>query len=171
MDASGAGRGSHGAGRAGERVSAIVAVTDPACDQHLDGEYAELCRSLVGRLARKRPSPLDRGDQRIWAAGVLYTVGGINFLFDRSQTPHVRADQLAEHLEVAKSTMGNKSARIRSLLGLSWYEPDLTRRGMLERNPFAWLVTLNGIPVGRADTPRRAAGRGTEPRAQTRPRP
>lgn len=128
-------------------MAAIVAVTDQACEQHLDGEYAELCRSLVGRLARRRPSPLVRGDPRIWAAGVVYTVGWINFLFDRSQTPHLRADELAERLGVAKSTMANKSARIRALLGLSWYEPDLTRRSMLERNPFAWLVSVNGIPV------------------------
>ncbi len=130
-----------------ETVAAIVTVTDLACEQHLDGEYAELCRSLVGRLARRRPSPLVRGDPRIWAAGVVYTVGWINFLFDRSQTPHLRADELAERLGVAKSTMANKSARIRALLGLSWYEPDLTRRSMLERNPFTWLVSVNGIPV------------------------
>ncbi len=41
--------------------------------------------------------------------------------------------------------MANKSARIRSALGLSGYEPDLTRRGLLEQNPFAWMVTVNGI--------------------------
>lgn len=131
----------------GETAGAIVAVTDRACEQHLDGEYGELCRLLIDRLARMRPSPLGRGDPRIWAAGVVYTVGSINFLFDRSQTPHLRADELAERLDVAKSTMANKSARIRSLLGLSWYEPDLTRRSMLEQNPLAWLVSVNGIPV------------------------
>ena len=131
----------------GETVAAIVAVTDLACERHLDGEYAELCRSLVGRLARKRPSPLVRGDSRIWAAGVVYTVGSINFLFDKSQTPHMRADELAERLGVAKSTMANTSARIRALVGLSWYEPELTRRSMLERNPLAWLVTVDGILV------------------------
>lgn len=43
--------------------------------------------------------------------------------------------------------MANKSARIRALLGLSWYEPELTRRSMLEQNPLAWLVSVNGIPV------------------------
>ena len=138
----------------GETVAAIVAVTDLACEQHLDGEYAELCRSLVDRLARKRPSPLVRGDTRIWAAGVVQTVGSINFLFDRSQTPHLRADELAERLGVAKSTMANKSARIRALLGLSWYEPELTRRSMLEQNPLAWLVTVNGIPVDARTLPR-----------------
>lgn len=128
-------------------MAAIVAVTDLACEQHLDREYAELCRSLVDRLAGERPSPLLRGETRIWAAGVVYTVGSINFLFDRSQTPHLRTDELAERLGVAKSTMANKSVRIRALLGLSWYEPELTRRSMLEQNPLAWLVTVNGIPV------------------------
>ena len=29
----------------------------------------------------------------------------------------------------------------------SWYEPDLARRSMLEQNPLAWLVSVNGIPV------------------------
>jgi hypothetical protein len=121
-------------------------LTDRVCEEHLDDEYAALCRTLTVRLARKRPSPLDRGEPRIWAAGVVYTVGSINFLFDKSEPPHLRADKLAERVEVVQSTMANKSARIRSVLGLSWYEPELTRRGILEQNPFAWTVTVNGIP-------------------------
>lgn len=128
-----------------DRVATMTAITDRACTDHLDDEYAALCRSLTVRLARKRPSPLERGDSRIWAAGVVYTVGSINFLFDKSQPPHLRANELAEHLEVVQSSMANKSARIRSLLGLSWYEPELTRRDLLERNPFAWMVTVDGI--------------------------
>jgi hypothetical protein len=126
-------------------VAAIAAVTNLVCRHHLDHEYAALCLTLTARLARKRPSPLERGDPRIWAAGVLYTVGSINFLFDRSQPLHLRADKLAEHAGVVQSTMANKSARIRSLLGLSWYEPELTRSSLLEQNPFAWIVTVDGV--------------------------
>ncbi len=137
-----------------ERVATITVITDRVCEEHLDDEYAELCRTLTVRLARKRPSPLDRGEPRIWAAGVVYTVGSINFLFDKSQPPYVRADKLAEHIGVVQSTMANKSARIRSLLALSWYEPELTLRGILERNPFAWMVTVNGIPFDARTLPR-----------------
>jgi len=57
----------------------ILAVTNQACTEHLDDEYAHVCRQLVGRLARKRPSPLTRGDTRIWAAGAIYAVGQVNF--------------------------------------------------------------------------------------------
>ena len=102
---------------------------------------------VTGAIGPATVDFVTRGRAGIWAAGVVHTVGWINFLFDRSQTPHLRADELAECLGVAKSTIANKSARIRALLGLSSYEPDLTRRSMLERNPFAWLVSVNGVPV------------------------
>ena len=136
------------------RVATITAVTDRVCEEHLDNEYAVLCRTLTVRLARKRPSPLERGEPRIWAAGVVYTVGWINFLFDKSQPPYIRADKLAEHIGVVQSTMANKSGRIRSVLELSWYEPELTRRGILEQNPFAWMLTVNGIPFDARTLPR-----------------
>ena len=76
----------------------VVAVTDAVCREHLDEEYADLCRALVGKLGRKRPSPLTRGDLRIWAAGVVYAVGQLNFVSDPEQTPHATADQLSEWL-------------------------------------------------------------------------
>ncbi len=43
-------------------------MTDAVCLEHLDIEYADLCRRVVGKLGRKRPSPLLRGDLRIWAS-------------------------------------------------------------------------------------------------------
>jgi hypothetical protein len=128
-------------------VTAIIAATDAVCERHLDGEYGELCRRLVGRLASERPSSLARGESGIWAAGVVYTVGSVNFLFDRAQVPHMRADELAAGLGVVKSTMANKAARIRKILDLSWFEPELMRRSMLEQHPLTWLVEVNGILV------------------------
>jgi hypothetical protein len=40
------------------RARDTLAITDDACAAGLDDEYARLCRVLVARLARKRPSPL-----------------------------------------------------------------------------------------------------------------
>lgn len=129
------------------RVSEILAITDEVCAAHLDSEYGGLCRVLVGRLARKRPSPLARSDARIWAAGAIYAVGRVNFLFDRSQQPHLNADQLAHHVGVVKTTMANKAALIAKTLDLHIYEPDLTRRAMLEQHPLAWMVMIDGFIV------------------------
>jgi hypothetical protein len=129
------------------RVSEVLAITDEVCAAHLDTEYGELCRVLIGRLARKRPSPLARGDTRIWAAGAIYAVGRVNFLFDRSQQPHLGADELAHHVGVVKTTMANKAALINKTLNLGIYEPDLTRRAMLEQHPLTWMVMVDGFIV------------------------
>jgi Domain of unknown function (DUF6398) len=129
------------------RAREILAITDKACAACLDDEYAELSRRLVARLARKRPSPLARGGPRIWAAGAIYAIGQLNFLLDRSQKPHLSADELAAQLAVVKSSMANKAALIRKTLDLGVYEPDLTRRSMLEQHPLTWLVQVNGLLV------------------------
>lgn len=130
-----------------DQAEAIIEVTDAACLEHLDSEYGQLARRLVARLARKRPSPLARGDARIWAAGVIYALGQVNFLFDRSQTPHLTAEQLAERLGVVKTTMANKAGLISRTLQIGIFEPELTRIAMLEQHPMAWIVEVDGFLV------------------------
>ena len=61
----------------------IVALTDAVCGEHLDEEYAELARKMAAALARKRPSPLERGRKDVWAAAIVYSLGNVNFLFDK----------------------------------------------------------------------------------------
>ena len=36
----------------------LVRLTDEFCDQHLNAEYAELCRQMAAALCSKRASPL-----------------------------------------------------------------------------------------------------------------
>ncbi len=74
-----------------ERAAEVIAVTEEVCLKDLDAEYATLAQRLVARLARQRPSPLARGNARIWAAGALYVVAQVNFLFDGTQSPHMTA--------------------------------------------------------------------------------
>lgn len=130
-----------------DRAREILAITDHACSDHLDDDYAAVCRRLVARLARKRPSPLVRGDMRIWAAGAIYAVGQVNLLFDRSQQPYMAADQLAASLGVVKTTMANKAALINKTLKISIFEPELTTTAMLAQHPLAWLVEVDGLIV------------------------
>jgi hypothetical protein len=73
---------------------AIVALTDKVCQEHLTEEYAQASRHLAATLCRKRPSPLASGKPESWACGIVYTLGQVNFLFDRSQTPYVSAQDL-----------------------------------------------------------------------------
>jgi Domain of unknown function (DUF6398) len=127
-----------------DRAQQIIDITYTACREHLDEEYGLITRRLVARLARKRPSPIVRGDARIWAAGAIYAVGQVNFLFDRTQTPHMTAKQLAQALGVVQATMANKAAIINRALDIGILEPGLSRVAMIEQHPMAWLVELEG---------------------------
>ena len=125
----------------------IMRLTDGFCAEHLDAEYGELCRKLVGELARKRPSPLLRGDLRIWAGAVVHTIGSINFLFDRTQKPHITADQLCQRVGLSKSTLGAKAKRIQDLLNIVPFEPRYCRKALLADNPLVWMISVNGFLV------------------------
>lgn len=128
-------------------VDQVVAVTDAVCREHLDEEYAHLCRAVVGKLGRKRPPPLTRGDPRIWAAGVVYAVGQLNFIFDPAQTPHASADQLSEWLGVRKTTMANKGRLVRDTLKMNHFDTELSRRDVIDASPLTWLLEIDGMPI------------------------
>ena len=128
-------------------ASEIMAITDKVCLEHLDTEYAQLCRRVIGKLARKRPTPLIRGDVRIWAGGVLYAVGQLNFLFDPAEAMHLSADQLSDLLGVKKTTMANKAKLLRDLIKLDRFDLEFTSKKIQESNPLTWMVLIDGMPV------------------------
>ena len=132
----------------------VVVVTDAVCRDRLDVEYADLCRAVVGKLGRRRPSPLTRGDLRIWAAGVVYAVGQLNFVFDPAQSPHATGDQLSEWLGVKKTTMANKARWIRETLKLSHLDGQFMRRDLVEASPLTWLLEVDGMLVDVRRAPR-----------------
>lgn len=138
------------------RFDEIVAFTDALAADHLDAEYAELCRRMAAVLARKRPSPLERGEARTWAAGILHAVGWVNFLTDPAQQPHLTAAGLASAAGVGQSTVGATFRKIKDALGLMRLDPEWTRPSKLLDNPLAWIVLADGLPLDLRDAPREA---------------
>lgn len=132
----------------------VIEYTDSFCKRHLDEEYVELCRRLAAKLGRKRPTPMSRGDLKTWAGAVIYTVGSMNFLFDRSQHPHMTADQISDLTGVPKRTLANKARAIRDLLNIRPFELDLCRRELLADHPAAWLIQVDGLAVDARTLPR-----------------
>ena len=79
-----------------DKFAAITALTDSFCEQHLNDEYRSMIHHLVGILARKRPSPLLKGRDNVWAAAAVHAVGRTNFLDDPSQLPHCKPKVIYE---------------------------------------------------------------------------
>lgn len=125
----------------------ITAITDPFCAAYLNEEYAQLSRQLAAALSRKRPSPLLRGKTTTWACGIVYALGSVNFLSDRSSEPYMRLEELCALMGVSKSTGANKAAEIRKLMGMYQLDPNWTLPSLMDQNPMAWMITVNGFIV------------------------
>ncbi len=125
----------------------ITALTDEVCRAHLNEEYAGLARKLAAKLARKRPSPLSSGRVKSWACGIVYALGQVNFLFDKSQDPHLSATELCKLFGVATSTGGNKAKDVRDAVEMSWFTPEWMLSSMVEENPMVWMISVDGFPV------------------------
>jgi hypothetical protein len=132
----------------------IVTVSDDFCKQHLNEEYAELARQMAATLARKRPSPLVNGQAKSWAAGILYTLGQVNFLFDKSQIPHVRADELCKKIGVSYQTGSGRAQKIKQTLKIFQMHPDWTLPSRVDDNPMIWILMVNGYMVDIRSMPR-----------------
>ena len=134
--------------------NAIVALTDSFCRAHLDEEYAQLARQATAALCRKRPSPLATGNIKTWACGIVYALGTVNFLFDRSQTPSMSATELCAGFGVSKSTGAAKAKVVRDTLDMSQMDPQWYRPSKLDENPMAWMIMVNGFVVDVRSMPR-----------------
>lgn len=136
------------------RFEEITSLTDAVCRQHLNDEYAEVSRKMAAALARKRPSPLESGRANTWACGIVYTIGFVNFLFDKSLPPYMSAEDLCNAFGVAKSTGYNASKKIRDLFDLMQFDPRWTLPSLMDQNPMAWMISVNGLMIDARCAPR-----------------
>ena len=131
----------------------LLELTGSFCDQNLDDDYYQLCQKLVLKLGRKRDVPFKRGKIEIWAAAIIYAIGSINFLFDKSFEPYVTAEQISEYFGTKKSTVSNKARQIKDMFKMGYYDSDFSTQNMTENNPFNDMVMVNGFIVPLSSIP------------------
>ena len=132
----------------------ITNLTDAFCSQYLNAEYAEMSRQLAAALSLQRPSPLATGQAKSWACGIVHALGMVNFLYDSSQTPHIKANALYKAFGVAESTGQGKSKAIRNAMKMSYYDTNWCLPSRIDRHPTAWLISVNGFPMDARYAPR-----------------
>jgi hypothetical protein len=123
----------------------LLELTGQFCDQYLDDEYKQLCEKVILKMKRKRQVPFLLGRVNVWAASIIYALGQINFLFDRSFKPYVSADDIANYFSVSKSTIGQKAKQIRDMFNISYWDSEFSTRQMSERNPLKNMVMVDGM--------------------------
>jgi hypothetical protein len=132
----------------------ISTLIDEFCLEKLNEDYSLLSKELAAKLARKRPSPLNSGRLNTWACGIVYAIGSVNFLFDKSQNPHMKADELCAWFGVATSTGANKANQIKKMMHIDHFSHEWILPGLVDKNPMAWVISVNGFNVDARSLPR-----------------
>jgi len=124
-----------------QRIDELISMTDKFCNEHIDAEYAALCKLMIEKLGRKRSvKPLATGRLNIWAAAVVYTIAINNFLFDESFNPYIPSSVIYDYFDVKPSTLTGKAALIRKLLKLTYhFNPEFSTQHSMESNPMMML--------------------------------
>ncbi|SNS52560.1 ST7 protein [Anaerovirgula multivorans] len=136
-----------------DKYTEISSFIEGFCDKYLNEEYKFTCLQLCAALCRKRPSPLATGRGKIWACAIVHAVGSVNFLFDPSQIPHMKAGELYHRFEVSNNTASSKSKLIRDMIGMTPFDPEWTLPSKIEDNPLAWMIMVDGLAIDARQAP------------------
>jgi hypothetical protein len=78
---------------------------------------------------------------------VVYALGFVNFLFDRTTQPYLTADELCKCFGVSKSNGYAKSKVIRDAFGMMQMDPDWCLPSRMRDNLLIWMLRVNGVMI------------------------
>ena len=130
-----------------EKKQKLLETTAGFCGAYLDEDYKQLCEKVILKMSRKRNVPFLSGRLDIWSASIIYALGQINFLFDKSFKPYVCADDIADYFGTSKSTVSQKAKRISDMFKMGYYDEEFSTTRMKENNPLSNMVVINELLV------------------------
>ena len=125
----------------------LIKLTSEFCSKYLDEEYKKLSEKLILKMSRKRNVPFLSGRINVWAAGVIYSLGQVNFLFDKSFEPYVTPDDICNYFETSKSTTSQKAKIIRDMFKMDYWNSEFATEMMKKNNPLNDIVMVNGLAI------------------------
>lgn len=128
-----------------EKEEQIIALVSQFCKEKINDEYEQLCIELTKKLGRKRNVPFMTGNLEIWAASIVYTIGAINFLFDKSGEPYISSNDIHDYFGTKASTVTGKSKQIRDMLKLSQFDNEFSTSRVRRSSPFSDYVMVDGF--------------------------
>jgi len=89
----------------------------------------------------------------IWVAAIIYAIGSINFLFDKSFEPCVSAQDISDYFGTSKSTVSQKAKLIRDMFKMGHWDKEFSTTKMREDNPLSDLVMVDALMVSMRSLP------------------
>jgi hypothetical protein len=138
------------------RVQSLLQRLDAFCHAQLDDDYRQLLHKAVQQLASLQPSPLLKGREPSWCAGLVHAIGLANFLFERTQRPQRPRCTISEAFAffgVSSSVGYAHSKKVRELLRIEPLTKTWTLAGLQQQGPDSLMVQLNGFSVDARQLP------------------
>lgn len=98
----------------------IEHLIEQCCDKMLNDYYLEICLQVKDDYLALLPEGMNRGKPEVWAASIIWAVGSINFLSDKTFPPYATLTDICTFFKTKNSTVGNKAGQIREILDMHY---------------------------------------------------
>lgn len=110
-----------------DKNAAVLTLMDKFCNEKLDTEYNRLCKNVFTDLLKDNPDIFDRGKPEIWASSIIWAIGSVNFLDDKSFLPFATLSDVCGYFDTNNSTVGQKASLIRNILDIDVFTREYLR--------------------------------------------
>lgn len=125
-----------------ERYVEIALLINHFASLKLNEELRILSLSMLATLGRKKTSPIMNGTTKVWAAVIINAIGKVNFLFDKKKHPHITKADIADILDVSKSTLPSKTKEVLDMLDVTYFDERFSTQEIVAGNPLHMLKIL-----------------------------
>jgi len=94
------------------RIEEVRELLDAFSRERLSPELAGYVHKLWEQIGRKRNYVITGGSKEVWASAVVYVIARLNFLFDRSNSHFMPADEICGFFGTRSPTVSAKAAQI-----------------------------------------------------------
>ncbi len=123
-----------------ERYAEIAMLINRFASLKLNEELRLLCLSMLATLGRKKTSPIMNGTTKVWAAVIINAIAKVNFLFDKKKNPHIKKEDIADILDVSKSTLPSKTKDLLDMLEVTYFDERFSTQEIAAKNPLRLLL-------------------------------
>jgi hypothetical protein len=127
------------------RKEQLIRLTSEFCEAKLDEEHKELSRKLIQNLFNQTSRPFKSANVNQWAAGILYSIGTANLLFDDSFEPYISVKELNEYFEADPDMTFRNASFINEQLNLDIFDGGLSLLRKGKSNPLENKISVDGI--------------------------
>jgi len=101
-----------------EKTEPIIKEIEKFCDENLNDNFKDKAIELTCKLSRKRPSPLESGRTKTWAAAILNIIMEINFVYSSQNPFYMMKKDFCKNIGVSQNTVNKRSNEIMDLLNI-----------------------------------------------------